>query len=78
MFLGAASFEQLVSSGKVRLEGNSGPLEQIKGMFVQFDSGFEILPGTLPAKAAAKPGGGSSKACRSSAIWPTSAMRSRW
>ena len=32
MFLGAASFEQLVSSGKVRLEGNSGPLEQIKGM----------------------------------------------
>ena len=49
MFLGAASFEQLVSSGKVRLEGNSGPLEQIEGMFVQFDIGFEILPGTMPA-----------------------------
>ncbi len=55
MLLGAASFEQLVSTGKVRLEGNSGPLEQLKGRFVQFDIGFEILRGTgLPAKAAAK------------------------
>jgi alkyl sulfatase BDS1-like metallo-beta-lactamase superfamily hydrolase len=56
MLLGAASLEQLVSAGKVRLEGDARLLEQIKGMFVQFDSGFEILPGTLPEKAAAKPG----------------------
>lgn len=56
MLLGAASLEQLVSAGKVRFEGDARLLEQIKGMFVQFDSGFEILPGTLPAKAAAKPG----------------------
>ena len=55
MLLGAASFEQLATTGKVRLEGNSGPLEQLKGMFVQFDIGFEILPGTMPAKAAGKP-----------------------
>ena len=55
MLLGAASFEQLASAGKVRLEGDSRPLEQLKGMFVQFDIGFEILPGTMPAKAAAKP-----------------------
>ena len=54
MLLGAASFEQLVSTGKVRLEVNSGPLDQLKGMFVQFDIGFEILPGTMLAKAAAK------------------------
>ena len=56
MLLGAASLEQLVSAGKVRFEGDARLLEQIKGMFVQFDSGFEILPGTLPEKAAAKPG----------------------
>lgn len=56
MLLGAASLEQLVSAGKVRLEGDARLLEQLKGMFVQFDSGFEILPGTLPEKAAAKPG----------------------
>ena len=55
MLLGAASFEQLASAGKVRLEGDARPLEQLKGMFVQFDIGFEILPGTLPAKAAGKP-----------------------
>ena len=49
MLLGAASFEQLASAGKVRLEGDARPLEQLKGMFVQFDIGFEILPGTMPA-----------------------------
>jgi alkyl sulfatase BDS1-like metallo-beta-lactamase superfamily hydrolase len=54
MLLGAASFEQLASAGKVRLEGDSRPLEQLRGMFVQFDIGFEILPGTMPAKAAAR------------------------
>ena len=54
MLLGAASFDQLAATGKVRLEGDSRPIDQLKGMFVQFDIGFEILPGTLPAKAAAK------------------------
>jgi len=55
MLLRAASFEQLASAGKVRLEGDSRPLDQLKGIFVQFDIGFEIPPGTMPAKAAAKP-----------------------
>jgi alkyl sulfatase BDS1-like metallo-beta-lactamase superfamily hydrolase len=54
MLLGAASVEQLAATGKVRLEGDARPLEQLKGMFVEFDIGFEILPGTMPAKAAAQ------------------------
>ena len=55
MLLGAASLDQLASAGKVGLEGNARPLEQLKGMVVEFDIGFEILAGTMPAKAAVKP-----------------------
>ena len=55
MLLGAARLDQLASAGKVRLEGNARPLEQLKGMVVQFDIGFEILAGTMPAKVAVKP-----------------------
>jgi len=44
--MGAVTFDQQIESGKAKLEGNREPYEQLKGMLVQFDLGFEIMPGT--------------------------------
>ena len=43
---GAVSFDEQVKAGKAKLVGDSKPYEQLKSMLVQFDMGFEILPGT--------------------------------
>jgi alkyl sulfatase BDS1-like metallo-beta-lactamase superfamily hydrolase len=55
--MGAVSFDDQIKTGKAKLEGDRKPYEQLKGMLVQFDLGFEILPGTgakdlTPAKGA--------------------------
>ena len=44
--MGAVSFDEYIKSGKAKLEGNREPYEQLKGMLVQFDLGFEMMPGT--------------------------------
>jgi alkyl sulfatase BDS1-like metallo-beta-lactamase superfamily hydrolase len=44
--MGAVSFDEQIESGKAQLEGNREPYEQLKTMLVQFDLGFEIMPGT--------------------------------
>ena len=44
--MGAVSFDDQIKSGKAKLVGDSKPYEQLKTMLVQFDMGFEILPGT--------------------------------
>ena len=44
--MGVVSFDDQIKAGKAELEGDSKPYEQLKGMLVQFDLGFEILPGT--------------------------------
>jgi len=44
--MGAVSFDQQIEAGKAKLEGNREPYEQLKGMLVQFDLGFEMMPGT--------------------------------
>ena len=44
--MGAISFDDQIKSGKAKMEGDSKPYEQLKTMLVQFDMGFEILPGT--------------------------------
>jgi hypothetical protein len=44
--MGAVTFDQQIESGKAKLEGSREPYEQLKGMLVQFDLGFEIMPGT--------------------------------
>ncbi len=44
--MGAVSFDDQIKSGKAKLVGDSNPYEQLKTMLVQFDMGFEILPGT--------------------------------
>jgi alkyl sulfatase BDS1-like metallo-beta-lactamase superfamily hydrolase len=43
---GAVSFDEQIKAGKAKLVGDSKPYEQLKSMLVQFDMGFEILPGT--------------------------------
>lgn len=45
--MGAVSFDDQIKSGKAKMEGDSKPYEQLKTMLIQFDMGFEILPGTL-------------------------------
>ena len=45
--MGAVSFDDQIKSGKAKLVGDSKPYEQLKTMLIQFDMGFEILPGTL-------------------------------
>jgi len=45
--MGAVSFDDQIKSGKAKLDGDSKPYEQLKTMLIQFDMGFEILPGTL-------------------------------
>jgi alkyl sulfatase BDS1-like metallo-beta-lactamase superfamily hydrolase len=46
--MGAVSFDEQIKAGKATLVGDRKPYEQLKGMLVQFDMGFEILPGTRP------------------------------
>jgi len=46
VMMGAISFDEQIKNGKAKLKGDSKPYEQLKGMLVQFDLGFEILPGT--------------------------------
>jgi len=44
--MGAISLDDQIKSGKAKLKGNKKVLEQLKTMLVQFDVGFEIMPGT--------------------------------
>jgi len=44
--MGAVSFDDQIKAGKAKLIGDRNPYEKLKTMLVQFDMGFEILPGT--------------------------------
>jgi len=44
--VGEVSFDEQIKSGRAKLIGDRKPYEQLKTMLVQFDMGFEILPGT--------------------------------
>ena len=44
--MGAVSFDDQIKSGNAKLEGDRQVYEQLKNLLVQFDLGFEILPGT--------------------------------
>ena len=46
--MGAVSMDDQIKSGKAKLVGDRKPIDQLKNMLVQFDIGFEVLPGTLP------------------------------
>jgi alkyl sulfatase BDS1-like metallo-beta-lactamase superfamily hydrolase len=45
--MGAVSFDDQIESGKAKLVGERKPYDQLKTMLIQFDLGFEILPGTI-------------------------------
>jgi len=44
--MGAVSFDEQIKAGKAKLEGDRQPYEDLKTMLVQFDLGFEMMPGT--------------------------------
>jgi hypothetical protein len=46
--MGVVPFDDQIKTGKAKLVGDRKPYEQLKTMLVQFDPGFEILPGTAP------------------------------
>ena len=50
--MGAVSFDDQIKKGKAKLKGNREVYEQLKSALVQFELGFEMMPGTK--KAAAK------------------------
>jgi alkyl sulfatase BDS1-like metallo-beta-lactamase superfamily hydrolase len=45
--MGVISLDDQIKSGKAKLVGDRKPFDQLKTMLVQFDMGFEILPGTV-------------------------------
>lgn len=46
--MGQKSFDEQIESGAARLKGDKRAYEQLKTMLVQFDLGFELMPGTKP------------------------------
>ena len=46
VMMGKATFDDQIEAGKAKLVGDRKPYDQLKTMLVQFDMGFEILPGT--------------------------------
>lgn len=48
--MGAVSFDDQIKKGKAKLEGNREVYEQLKSTLVQFELGFEIMPGTKKAE----------------------------
>ncbi len=52
---GKATFDDLISAGKARFDGNRKPFDQLRGILVEFTPDFERMPGTNPAKSATSP-----------------------
>lgn len=46
VMMGAVTFDDQIDTGKAALKGDRAPYEALKTMLVQFDLGFEIMPGT--------------------------------
>jgi alkyl sulfatase BDS1-like metallo-beta-lactamase superfamily hydrolase len=46
VMMGKATFDDQIKNGKAILVGDRKPYDELKGILVQFDMGFEILPGT--------------------------------
>jgi alkyl sulfatase BDS1-like metallo-beta-lactamase superfamily hydrolase len=46
VMMGAATFDQQIKDGKARLDGNKKVYDQLKTTLVQFELGFEMMPGT--------------------------------
>jgi hypothetical protein len=48
---GQATFEQLLSEGKVKFDGDRKVFDQLKSTLTIFKPDFELMPGTKPKKA---------------------------
>jgi alkyl sulfatase BDS1-like metallo-beta-lactamase superfamily hydrolase len=46
VMMGIVSFDDQIAAGKAKLEGSRKPYDLLKASLVQFEIGFEILPGT--------------------------------
>jgi len=46
VMMGKATFDDQIKNGKAKLVGERRPYDQLKTLLIQFDMGFEILPGT--------------------------------
>jgi alkyl sulfatase BDS1-like metallo-beta-lactamase superfamily hydrolase len=51
VMMGAVSFDDQIEAGKAKLVGKRQVYEQLKSTLVQFELGFELMPGTRAAKA---------------------------
>ncbi len=51
IMMGAETLEEQVKSGKAKLAGKRELLRQLRPLFVTFDPGFELMPGTKAAPA---------------------------
>ncbi|WP_425088445.1 alkyl/aryl-sulfatase [Stappia sp.] len=46
IMMGVASFDDQIASGKAKLDGDRQVFDDLKGMLINFELGFEIMPGT--------------------------------
>lgn len=46
VMMGKATFDEQITSGKAKLDGDRKPYDELKTMLMAFNMGFEILPGT--------------------------------
>ncbi len=51
VMMGATTFDKQIESGKAKLEGNKEVYEHLKSTLIQFELGFEMMPGTKKAEA---------------------------
>ena len=54
VMMGAANFDDQIAAGKAKLNGNKDVYEQLKSTLVQFELGFELMPGTGDASLSPK------------------------
>ncbi len=51
VMMGAATFDEQINNSKAKLDGNKKVYDQLKTTLVQFELGFEMMPGTAKAEA---------------------------
>ena len=49
VMMGGAKFDDQIKNGKAKLKGNRDVYEQLKSTLIQFELGFEMMPGTKKA-----------------------------
>ena len=55
VMMGAASFDDLIKSGKANFDGSRAGFDQLRSILVPFTPDFEIMPGTAPKKPSSAP-----------------------